>query len=137
MGKAIATNKIGGDLYCEGDLIFDALALADTAAVTSSEFLLAQTMGAQEIKVMANGAVATGAGETLVVTVVTADASGGTFNDTIFTYTVAASTTIADGDKICSFIAPRETSEIYTKVIVTSDFDALALKVDAYIVGVC
>lgn len=137
MGKAIATNEIGGDLYCQGDVIFDGQALASSAATTSSEFLLAQTMGAQEVKIVANGEVATGAGETLVVTIVTADASGGTFNDTIFTETIAASTTIADGDLIASFIAPRETTEAYTKVVITSDFDATGLDVDAYIVGVC
>jgi len=137
MGKAIATNKIGGDLYCEGDLIFDAQALASSAATTSSEFLLAQTMGAQEIKVVANGEVATGVGETLVITIVTADVSGGTFNNLLFTSTVLASTTIADGALVASFIAPRETTECYTKVIITSDFDATGLDVDAYIVGVC
>lgn len=137
MGKAIATNKIGGDLYCAGDLIFDNQALANAGATTSSEFLFAQTMGAQELKVVANGAVATGVGETLVITVVTADASGGTFDNTIFSKTIPASTTIADGELAASFIAPRETTECYTKVVVTSDFDATGLNVDAYIVGVC
>lgn len=136
MAKAIATNKIGGDLYCQGDMIFDGQSLASSGATTSSEFLLAKTMGAQEVKIVANGAVATGAGETLVITIVTADESGGTFDNTIFTETIAASTTIADGDVIASFIAPRETAEIYTKVVITSDFDATGLDVDAYIVGV-
>jgi len=137
MAKAIATNKIGGDLYCEGDLIFDAQALASSGATTSAEFLLAQTMGAQELKVVANSALATGSGETLVITVVTADASGGTFDNTIFTATVEASTSIAAGEKLASFIVPREVEECYAKVVVTSDFNATDMDVDCYIVGVC
>lgn len=138
MGKAIATNKIGGDLYSESDLIFDDQALASSAATTSSEFLLAQTMGAAQVNIVAgtNG-VATGAGETLVITLVTSPTSGGTFDDTIWTETIPASQTIAAGAAVAAFLPPRDISECYAKLVITSDYDATGEDVIAYQVGVC
>lgn len=138
MAKPIATNEIGGDLYCEGDLIFDDQNLASSAATTSSEFLLAQTMGAAQINIIAGAdGAATGVGETLVITLVTAPASGGTFDDTIWTETIPASQTFAAGAEIATFLPPREVSECYAKLVITSDFDATGEEVTAYQVGVC
>ena len=124
---------IGGDAYFQGDMFFSGTALADTGATTSGEFLLAQTLGSSELKIMANGAVATGVGETLVVSVQTSATSGGSFTE-VFSATIPASTTIADGEVVASYIAPREVEDIYTKVVITSDYDASALNVDGYTV---
>lgn len=136
MGTALTAAEIGKNTHFAPDAIFSAQALASSGATTSGEFLFAQTLGAAEIRLVANGAVTTGVGETLVVTVVSADATGGTFDNTLFTYTVPASTTVADGDTICAYVAPQEVSEVYTKVVVTSDFDATGLAVDCYVIEV-
>ena len=138
MGKAIATNKIGGDLYSASDLIFEDQNLANAGATTSSEFLLAQTMGATQVNIIAGAAgCATAGAQTLVITIVTAPESGGTFNDTIWTETIPASTTYAAGDLIASFVPPREVSECYAKLVATSDADMTADEITAYQVGVC
>lgn len=138
MAKAIATNTIGGDLYSASDLIFEDQNLADTAATTSSEFLLAQTMGAAQVNIIAGAdGCDTGVGETLVITIVTSPTSGGTFDDTIWTYTVAASTTNAAGAAIAQFLPPRDIEECYAKLVITSDYDATGEEVTAYQVGVC
>lgn len=136
MGTALTSATIGKNTSFASDKFFSATALASTGATTSGEFLFAQTLGGAEIRLVANTAIVTGGGETLVVTIVTADASGGTFNNTLFTYTVEASTTIAAGATICAYVAPQAVSEVYTKVIVTSDFDASAQKVDGLIIEV-
>ena len=138
MGKAIATNEIGGDLYCAGDLVFEDENLVSSGAITSSEFLLSQTVGAAQLNVIAGASgLATGVGETVVVTVVTSPTSGGTFDDTIFTYTVVASTTIAAGDSVVNFLPPRDIEECYAKLVLTSDYDATGEEVTAYQTGVC
>lgn len=138
MGKAIATNKIGGDLYSASDLIFEDQNLASSAATTSAEFLLAQTMGAAQVNIIAGAdGVATGAGETLVITIVTSPTSGGTFDDTIWTETIPASQTIAAGAQVAAFAVPRDIAECYAKLVITSDYDATGEEVTAYQVGVC
>lgn len=138
MGKAIATNTIGGDLYAAGDLIWEDQALASSAATTSSEFLLAQTMGGAQVVIVAGASgVATGAGETLVITLVTSPTSGGTFDDTIWTETIPASQTIAAGAQVAAFLPPRDISECYAKLVITSDYDATGEDVTAYQTGVC
>ena len=137
MGKSIATNAIGGDLYAAGDLVFENQNLADTAATTSAEFLLAQTMGAAQLNIVAGAdGVATGSGETLVITLVTSPTSGGTFDDTIWTETIPASQTFAAGEAIASFVPPRDVAECYAKLVITSDYDATGEEVTAYQVGV-
>jgi hypothetical protein len=136
MATPITTGTIGAALKANPDAIFTAQALANAGATTSAEFMLAQTMGQVELKLVANGAVATGVGETLVITVVTSPTSGGTFDNTIFSKTIPASTTIADGDEIAAYIPSRDVTECYAKLVVTSDFDASALDVDAYLVNV-
>lgn len=135
MAKAIATNEIGGDLYCEGDLIFEDQNLANAGATTSSEFLLAQTMGAAQINIIA-GAAGIATGDTYVVTVITADESGGTFDATPISQNVTV-TTASAGDLIASIAVPREVAECHSKLVVTTTGDSTADEVTAYQVGVC
>lgn len=135
MGLAIATNEIGGDLYCQGDVIFSAESIASIGTVTSSEFLFAQTMGAQEIKVVADNAITVASGETITVAVQTATATGGSFA-TVASVVIPASSIAAD-DVIFKYVSPREVTDIYTKLTVTTTAVQTGDTVSAYIVGVC
>ena len=126
---AIATTKLGDNAVFTADLFFNGQALADTGATTSEEFLFAQTLGMTEIQITASGEVATGAGETLVISITTSPTSGGTFTE-VHSQTVAASTTIADRGIVASYVAPADMGDCYTKVVITSDFDAAGLDVD-------
>lgn len=132
MGKAIVDTKIGDNTVFAADKFFDALALANAGAITSAEFLFAQTLGMAEIQIRANGAVATGAGETLVISVTAASASGGTFAE-VASFTVPASTSFVDGEVIAAYVAPADLEDCFTIVSVTSDFDALAFDVDGVV----
>jgi len=133
MGKEIATNEIGGDLYSAQDLIFENQNLAISGDTVSSEFMLAQTLGGAQLKIVAGAdGCATGVAETLVIKVETAPDSGGTFDNVIFTKTIPASSTFAAGSDIASFVPPRELDEVYTKITITSDYDATGQEVTAY-----
>ena len=135
MGSAIATTKIGKDLYAAADLIFDDQNLADTAATTSSDFLLAQTMGGTQINIVAgDDGIATG--DTYVVTIVTAPTSGGSFDNTILSQNVTV-TTADEGDAVAQIAIPREVDECYAKLVITTTGDSTADAVTAYQVGVC
>lgn len=146
MGKAIATNKIGGDLYSASDLVPNAagtgvwedIAAPNATTLTSGEFLLAQTMGSTELKLVAGtDGLVTGGSNVVTVAVVTSPTSGGTFDNTIYSLALPVSTTYAAGDVIASFIPPREVTECYTKmtVVVATD-DLSAYDLTAYQVGV-
>lgn len=136
MAKAIATNEIGGDLYCEGDLIFSDQNLANAGATTSAEFLLAQTMGAAQINIIA-GTDGVSTADTYVVTVITADASGGTFDNTAISTNITVAGTETAGDLLGTIAVPREVAEIFSKLVITTAVDATADEVTAYQVGVC
>lgn len=135
--KDIATNKIGGDLFNDLDLIFEDESLLNTGATISAEFLLAQVMGGSQLNIVAGvDGLATGVGETIVLSLVTSPTSGGTFDNEIWTSTIPASTTFAAGAAIAQYLPTRDISEIYTKLIVTTDYDATAQTLTAYPVGV-
>lgn len=134
MATAITSGTIGGDLYANPDIIWEDQNLANAGATTSSEFLLAQTMGATQINVIA-GADDISTGDTYVVTVVTSPTSGGTFDDTIISQNVTVTTADA-GDAVCQIAIPREIEECYAKLVITTTGDSTADEVTAYIVGV-
>lgn len=146
MGKAIATNKIGGDLYAAGDLVPNAagtgvwedIAAPNNTTLTSGEFLLAQTMGSTEIKLIAGtDGLVTGGANVVTVAIVTSPTSGGTFNDTIYSKALPTGTTYAAGDVIASYIPQREISECYAKMTVVVATDNLsAYDLTAYQVAV-
>jgi hypothetical protein len=139
MSKAIATNKIGGDLYAAGDLIWDDQAGPNGATVTSAEFLLAQTMGETQLKLVAGTAgFVTGGSNRVTIKVLTASATGGSFDKVLVEHLLPISTTYAAGDVIFSFVLPREETELYTKISATVATDNLsAYDLTAYQVGVC
>lgn len=135
MGTAINTTEIGKNTNFAPDQFFVSEALANAGATTSGEFLFPQTLGECELKIVADGAVATGVGETLVISVQVASESGGTFAE-VFAKTIAASTTIADGEDLAQYVAPREVEDCITKVVITSDYDASALSVNGIVIEV-
>lgn len=137
MGKELtATDAIlGKNTNFAPDQIFSAQLLENAGATTSGEFLFPQSLGKIELKIVANTAVATSGGETLVVSVQTASASGGSFTE-VFSKTIPASTTIAAGDDVASYIAAQAEEDCYTKVVITSDYDASAQAVDGIVVSV-
>ncbi len=135
MGKAITDTEIGYNVGFAGDKFFNGQALADTGATTSDEFIFANALGMMELQILANGAVTTGVDETLVISVTAASESGGSFSE-IFSKTIPASTTFADGEEIAAYIPTSSVEDCYTKVTITSDYDASALKVDGVVIEV-
>ena len=136
MSTEIKNSTFHGPIFDYQAMVFEDQALADTADTVSEEFLLPQTMGGTQINIVAGAAgCATGVAETLVISIVTADESGGTFDNVIFTHTVAASQTFAADEMITSFLPPREVLEAYCKLTITSDFDATGQQVSAFMTG--
>lgn len=143
MGKAIADYEIGANAHAEfipdaaGTGVWEDIAGPDNTTLTSGEFLLAQTMGGTELKLIAgaDGFVTTTGPTT--VTVTTSPTSGGTFDDTVVTEVITADTTFAEGDTIFTYIPPREQTEIYAKINVDVTTDDLSGEdLSAFIVGV-
>ena len=133
----IIDSTMHGPIFDYQGMVFKDQALANAGAIMSPEFLFPQTMGGTQLNLVAGAAgVITGALETLEISLATADESGGTFDNVIFAKTIPASQTFVAGDIIASFVPPRELKEVYSKLTVTSDFDALLLNVSAYQVGV-
>jgi hypothetical protein len=130
MGTAITSGTIGGDLYANPDLIFDDQNLANAGATTSSEFLLAQTMGKTQINIIA-GTDAISTGDTYVITIITAPTSGGTFDNTILSQNVTV-TTVDAGDPVAQIAIPREVDECYAKLVITTTGDSTSDEVTAY-----
>ena len=139
MATAITTGTIGSDLYCEGDLIWEDEAGPSDETITSDEFLLDQTMGAAQLKIVAGtDGLVTGASNRVTIKVLTAATSGGTFDNVAVEQLLPVSTTYAAGDEIFSFIPPRELAEVYTKISATVATDDLSsYDLTAYQVGVC
>lgn len=131
MSTAIKDTKFGQDPHFENDEFFSSTALADTAATTSTVFKLNQVFGQGEVKVIADGTVATGADETLVLSLQCSATEDGTYAE-VYTVTIAASTTIEDKEALLKYIPVREESRIYAKVVITSDFDATGLSVTGF-----
>lgn len=134
--KDIRTTAIGGDLFSAQDMIFDDESLLSSGVTTSDEFLLPQALGAVQMNIVAgaNGC-ATGVAETIVISVETAATSGGSFTARKV-LTIPASTTFAEGERILEFLPPVNLDEVYTKVVITTDYDATGQQVTAYIVEV-
>lgn len=133
----IIDSTLHGPIFDVQGMVFEDQALANAGDTVSAEFLFPQTMGGTQLNLVAGAAgVITGVGETLVISLATADVSGGTFNNVIFTKTIPASQTFVAGDIIASFVPPRELEEVYCKLTITSDFNALLFNVSAYQVGV-
>ena len=133
MGTALPSATIGKNTTFASDRILSAVALESSGTTTSAEFLLAQTLGRTEVRVVANTALVAGS-DTLVISVVTADVTGGTFNNTVVTRTVTGS--YAAGATLAGFIMPAELEECYTKVTIVSDYDASGTDVDVMTVEV-
>lgn len=133
----IIDSTLHGPIFDVQGMVFEDQALANAGDTVSEEFLFPQTMGGTQLNLVAGAAgVITGLGGTLVISIATADESGGTFDNVVFTKTIPASLNFAPGDPIASFVPPRELEEVYCKLTITSDFNALLFNVSAYQVGV-
>lgn len=136
MSTEIKDSTLHGPIFDYQAMVFEDQALANAGDTVSDEFLLPQTMGGTQINIVAGAdGCATEAGQTLEISVATADESGGTFDNVIFTQAIPASQTYAAGEHIAAFLPPREISEVYCKLTITSDFDATAQQVSAFMVG--
>jgi cadmium resistance protein CadD (predicted permease) len=134
MGIALESATIGKNTKFAPDVILDDVALESSGTTTSGEFLLAQTLGRTEVRIVATTAIATG-GDSLTVSVVTADVSGGTFNNTIFTKVITG-VSFAIGDTIAAYIPTQEVTECYSKVTILSDYVATDESVSAFTIEV-
>ena len=134
MGTALTAATIGKNTHFAPDVILDGVTLESSGTTTSGEFLLAQTLGRTEVRVVADTAIATST-DSLVVSVVTSPTSGGSFNDTIFSKTITG-VSFAIGDTVAAFIPPQEITECYAKITIVSDYNATDEDVSAFTVEV-
>jgi len=134
MGTALTAATIGKNTHFASDVVLDDVALESSGTTTSDEFLLAQTLGRTEIRFVATTVIAT-ASDNLTFSVVTADATGGSFNNTVATRVVTG-LSFAVGDTVAAFVMPQGLVEPYTKVTVLSDYDASDESVSCYTVEV-
>lgn len=139
MGTAITSGTIGGDLYAVGDRIWSDQAGPNNATITSGEFMLAQTMGGAQVNLVAGtDGLVTGGSNRVTVKIITAPASGGTFDNVAVEHLLPISTTYTAGDVIFAWVPPRDLNEEYAKITVTVATDNLsAYDLTAYQVGVC
>jgi hypothetical protein len=134
MAKDIKTTKLSTDLYSDQDVIFSAQALPDSTALSSSAFRFGNTMGRNEIKMIVETAGTLTAALTVEVqSCATEDGSfvtvaGGTFETALGAITA--------GQELVKYIAPRETTNEFFKVKITTTEDESAMAVDCYIVWV-
>jgi len=134
MGTALPSATIGKNTKFAPDVILDDVALESSGTTTSGEFLLAQTLGRAEVRIVATTAIATGS-DNLVVSVVTSPTSGGTFDDTIFAKAITG-VSFAIGDTVAAYIPTQEIEECYAKVTILSDYVATDESVSAFTVEV-
>jgi len=127
MGTALTSATIGKNTKFAPDVIWDDEAGPSDETVTSSEFMLAQTLGRTQLKLVAGtDGLVTGASNRVTVKVLTAPATGGTFDNVAVEHLLPVSTTYAAGADIFSFVPPQELAECYTKISVTVATDDLS-----------
>jgi len=134
MGTALTAATIGKNTHFAPDVILDDVTLESSGTTTSAEFLLAQTLGRAEVRVVANTAIAVGS-DNLTVSVITSPTSGGTFNDTIFVRALTG-VSFAIGDTVAAYIPTREITECYAKVTILTDYNATDEDVSAFTIEV-
>ena len=136
MGKPIATTKIGTALFCVGDALFQATSFLVGAKQTSAAFQLAQTMGAQNIELVATAAGTPGAAVDIDIEYAVETVEGsGTFDKIISTTAVRVPAAYEVGDTIGALAIPRSVEGVDTKIGITSGSGTFVL--DVVIVGVC
>lgn len=133
MGKDIATTALGADLLCEGDKSFDG-AMANNGSVESSVFMVAQTMGSQQINVLVSGGGYVYQGQATTITIeVGPDADNVT---TTQVEEILPSGNVAVGDYLFQYVMPRDVEDMYTKVTVASASNHSGTDIQVYVVGV-
>jgi len=127
MGIALKSATIGKNTHFAPDVIWDDQAGPNAATVTSAEFKLAQTLGNAQLKLVAGtDGLTTGASNRVTVKVLTASATGGSFDNVAIEHLLPVSTEYAAGDDIFSFIPPQELAECFSKISVTVATDDLS-----------
>jgi len=132
--KAIETTELGVDLNAGPDKIFRAQALPSTSNTSSSAFRLGNPMGRNEVKVVVNTAGTLTAA--LTIEIQTSATEGGSYVTVAGgTFTVAIGAIVV-GQDLAKYIPPRESTDLFTKIKLTTTANESAMKVDAYLVYV-
>ncbi len=122
------------DLNAGPDKIFRANALPTSTTLLSSAFRLGNPMGRNEVKVVVETGGTLGADVTFEIQSSSTEAgSYATVAGGLFT---AAAGAIVTGDDLVKYIPPRETTDMWFKILVTTTTDEVAKTVNAYIVYV-
>jgi hypothetical protein len=128
------TGIIGKNTHFAPDVVLDGVSLESSGTTTSGEFLLAQTLGRTEIRIVADTAIAVGS-DNLTVSIITSPTSGGTFNDTIFVRALTGVSFVI-GDTVAAYIPTQEITECYAKVTILTDYNATDEDVSAFTIEV-
>lgn len=116
MATAIEDTKLSGDLIANPDVIWSGEAIPSSTSLESSEFLLGQTLGGVEIKVVCDAP--TTLASDLQIELQTSETEGGTFATSNITIATGA---ILAGDELARFILPREVvGRMFTKIKMTT-----------------
>ncbi len=127
MGTALTSATIGKNTKFAPDVIWDDQAGPNAATVTSDEFMLPQTLGKAQLKLVAGtDGLITGGSNRVTIKVLTAPTTGGTFDNVAIEHLLPISTTYAAGDDIFSYVPPRELAECYAKISATVATDDLS-----------
>ena len=137
--KPIENTELGNDLNAGPDKIFRGQAFPNNTSIDSSGFRLGNVMGRNEIKAVVSTAGTLGTNVTIEVKS-SADSTNGT--DGTFTTVeggsfVIQAGAIAVGDELVKYIPPRETTDCWFKVAITTTADESANgAIDSYLVYV-
>lgn len=123
---SLTTEGFGSKSYFYADYIFKNTALANAGTVTSSEFEFGGSMAGTEVVVVADTEIVVASAQTITYTIVTADASGGSFDKTEVTKVFTAGT-IAAGTELLRYASNTET-EVYAKLVAVTTADQSADK---------
>lgn len=133
MADPIQDSTLGERLVCEGDIIWDGEVINDSTTLTSPAFLLANTLGRQAVVLKAKEAVDWSGGD-LTIQIQTSDTEGGTYTRAIKPDIVSYDT-FAAGETIFTWIAPPETTKMWTRIWLSSFSQSpAAAELDAYII---
>ena len=132
MAEPIQDNTLGQNTHCEGDIILTGVAPGGFPS-PSAPFLLANTLGAQQVSILADEDMTYDAGAAeFVLRIYTSDAPAGTYKSFDITYTEVFN--VAKGEMMVSFVAPRDFTNVWCKVQVGT-FGAFPTTLTAVLVG--
>lgn len=117
------------------DAVFDATALGNAAAITSSAFKFGGSQSGVQLNILANTAISIADTKAITVSLLTDTAEDGSFATEKVLFTVTAATTPetwAIGDTIVKYVSTEEDLQ-WAKVKVTTTADESSEKIDGYL----